>query len=122
MGSSVWLRIRRRRCLSHHLRRLRYSATIMTLLSDKSMRNIVCYLGRRRETANGDHKLFVVVQPSPSAILDNEWMIQFSFYLYSPILFALLPLPQGLPSPMPLPVPCHVGIQVCHQDNSRFLC
>jgi len=34
----------------------------MTLLSDKSMRNIGGDLGRRRATANGDHKLFVVVQ------------------------------------------------------------
>jgi len=34
----------------------------MSLLSDKSMRNIGGDLGRRRATANGDHKLFVVVQ------------------------------------------------------------
>jgi len=38
----------------------------MTLLSDKSMRNIGGDLGRRRATANGDHKLFVVVQQKKS--------------------------------------------------------
>ena len=66
--------------------------------------------------------LSTTVHVHKNPTVDNEWTIQFSFYLYWPILFALLPLPRGLPYSMPLLVPCHVGIQVCHQDNSRFLC